>query len=384
MKPQTRHSEGIEGWLRLKGADNVGPVTFTKLVNRFGTVERVLGASAAELVKVEGIGYQKAEQIAASLGKFNVQAELELAGKLGVSIISSQDERYPPALKRIYDWPPVIYVKGDFARADNLAVAIVGSRRCSMYGREQAERFGHILASAGFTIVSGMATGIDTAAHRGALAAGGRTIAVQGCGLGNVFPSDNRKLSDLISQSGACVSELPLRYEPLAENFPPRNRIIAGLSLGVIVIEAASRSGALITAGSALENGREVMAVPGKIDSHLSRGSHRLLKQGAKLVESIDDVMEALGYVGRDLKPYVNAVATETDEKMNMPLFDVEQLKLSENEKAIYNCLGKEPMHLEDIIAFTELPAGSINAGLISLRLKGVIKQLRGSSFLKA
>lgn len=382
-KPQ-QHSAGIENWLKLIRAGNVGPVTFHKLVKHFGSVEQVLGAPAGRLAEVDGIGHRTAGQIAASIDKFDVKAELTLCEKLGVYIVHIQDERYPPTLKRIYDPPPVLYVKGTFARQDNLAIAIVGSRRCSLYGREQASRFGHLLASAGVTIVSGMAFGIDTAAHRGALAAAGRTIAVQGCGLANIFPPENRKLFELISQSGACISELPLTYEPLSENFPPRNRIIAGLSIGVIVVEAGLGSGALITAHAALESGREVMAIPGKIDSPLSRGSHKLLKQGAKLVESIDDVMEALGYVGRDLKPYASTAARQAAEKVETPLFDASQLNLSENEKTIYDCLDTDPLHIEDIIARTNLPVGSINAALISLRLKGLIKQLPGNSFRKA
>jgi DNA processing protein len=229
-----------------------------------------------------------------------------------------------------------------------------------------------------------MARGIDTAAHQGALSAGGRTVAVQGCGLGNIFPPENKKLFGLIAESGACVSELPLNYEPLAENFPPRNRIIAGLSLGTIVIEAGGRSGALITARAALENNREVMAVPGKIDSPLSKGAHRLIKQGAKLVESVEDVLEALGYIGRDLKDHVSEAAARASEKMEAPLFDASQLSLSREERAIYDCLDKEPSHIEQIIAETGLPAGKTNAALISLRLKGLIKQLPGSLYVKS
>ena len=274
------NSPDIEKWLKLAGEKGVGPVTFGRLLNYFGSAESVLGASAYELAKVEGIGLQTAEKIATSRDKTDAEAELTLAEKLGVWIIHLQDNRYPAQLKFIYDPPPVLYVKGTLVESDNLSVAIVGSRRCSLYGSEQASRFAHILAGAGFTICSGLARGIDTAAHQGAIAAGGRTIAVQGCGLANIFPPENKKLFDSIAESGACISELPLRYEPLAENFPPRNRIIAGLSLGTIVIEAGSNSGALHTAKSALEYNREVMAVPGKIDSPLSSGANRLIKQG--------------------------------------------------------------------------------------------------------
>jgi DNA processing protein len=229
-----------------------------------------------------------------------------------------------------------------------------------------------------------MARGIDTAAHQGALSAGGRTIAVQGCGLANIFPPENKKLFELIAQSGACLSELPLSYEPLYTNFPSRNRIIAGLSLGTIVVEAALHSGALITARTALDYNREVMAVPGKVDSPLSKGAHQLIKQGAKLIESVEDVMEALGYIGEQLDAHVSAAATKAAEKVEKPLFDVSQFKLSSDEKVIYDCLSKEPMHIEQIIANTTVSAGSVNASLISLRLKGVVKQMPGNMFVKS
>lgn len=376
-------STNIEKWLSLIRADNVGSTTFSKLIKYFGSVDRALRASVSELAKVEGIGYKKAEQIASTRGKFDVKTELELAAKLGVSIINLDDERYPPALRQIYDPPPVIYIKGSFDREDNLAISIVGSRRCSLYGQEQASQLAHFLSSAGFTICSGMARGIDTAAHQGALSAGGRTIAVQGCGLANIYPPENKKLFKLITESGACISELPLQYEPKSENFPPRNRIIAGLSLGTIVVEAGQRSGALITARMAMENNREVMAVPGKIDSPLSKGPHKLIKQGAKLVESVEDVMEALGYIGEQLEEHVSMAARKAAENVETPLFEIKELKLSGHEKTIFETLSKEPLHIEQIIAGTDLAAGSVNASLVSLRLKGLIKQLPGSMFVR-
>jgi DNA processing protein len=381
-KPQL-NSVNIEKWLALIRADGVGPTTFAKLIKRFGSPDRALGASVSELAKIEGIGFKTAEQIAATRDKFETGKELELAEKLGVWIINLEDQRYPPLLKQIYDPPPVLYVKGSLTRQDNLAISIVGTRRCSLYGQEQASRLAHFLSSAGFTIVSGMARGIDTAAHQGALAAKGRTIAIQGCGLANIFPPENKKLFELIAESGACVSELPLQCQPLSENFPPRNRIIAGLSLGTIVIEGPLHSGALITARAALDNNREVMAVPGKIDSPLSKGAHRLIKQGATLVESVEDVMEALGYVGEQLQSHVTEAATEASEKMEAPLFDARHFKLTDDEKRIYDALGKEPLHIDQIIADTNVAAGTVNAGLISLQLKGLIKQLPGNLFLR-
>ena len=378
-----RNSVEIEKWMKLIRADGVGAVTFGKLLKVFNSVDRVLGASVSELTKVDGIGFKTAEGIVRTKNDFDTEKELELAEKLGVCVINLEDSRYPPALKQIYDPPPVLYVKGTLRRQDSLAIAIVGSRRCSAYGAEQASRFGHMLAAAGFTIVSGMARGIDTAAHRGALSCEGRTIAVQGCGLANVFPPENKKLFEIIPESGACISELPLGYEPLSENFPARNRIIAGLAMGVIVIDASARSGAIITAKSAIEYNREVMAVPGKIDSPVSKGANLLIKQGAKLVDCIEDVMEAIGYIGEGLKDFANTSAGQAEKNVEMPLFDIGRLNLSDNEKIIYEKMDGEPMHIEMVIDQVELGAGDVNSGLISLRLKGLVKQLPGNLFKK-
>jgi len=377
------NSVDIEKWLKLIRANGIGPTTFRRLLERFGRPDRILGASVGELAKTNGIGIKTAERIASSRNTFDAAAELEKAHRLGIWIIHLRDERYPTVLKQIYDPPPVLYVKGTLTKQDNLSISIVGSRSCSLYGQEQSSRLAHFLSSAGFTISSGMARGIDTAAHQGALSAGGRTIAVQGCGLGHIFPPENKRLFELISQSGACISELPLDFEPLAANFPARNRIIAGLSLGTIVVEAGLKSGALLTANAAMEYNREVMAVPGKIDSPLSKGSHQLIKQGAKLIESVEDIMEALGYYGRQLTEQVSTAAQKAREIIDKPLFDIGDLKLNNNEKKIYNCLKKEPLHIEQIITEANLTAGNINAGLISLRLKGLIKQLPGSLFLR-
>lgn len=377
------NSVDIEQWLKLIRAEGVGPATFAKLLKHFETADRILGSSVKELSKVNGVGYKTAERIAATREKFDPASELDLAHKLGVWIINLDDNRYPPVLKQIYDPPPVLYIKGTLARQDNLAISIVGSRHCSLYGQEQSSRLAHLLSSAGFTVCSGMARGIDTAAHQGALSAGGRTIAVQGCGLANIFPPENNKLFELISKSGACISELPLQSEPLSVNFPPRNRIIAGLSLGTIVVEAELHSGALITARAALDYNREVMAVPGKIDSPLSQGAHQLIKQGASLIGSVEDVMEALGYIGEQLEGHVSATAARVSDNMEEPLFDVSRLKMNEDETTIYGHLSNEPLHVEQIIAETNLMPGNVNAALISLRLKGLIKQLPGSLFVK-
>jgi DNA processing protein len=377
------HSVNIEHWLRLIRAEGIGPTLFKRLLDHFGDVERILGVSAAQLTKVEGIGFKTAERIARTRSDFNAEKELALAEKLNVRLLHLHDDRYPPALKAIYDPPPVLYVRGALTRADNLAMAIVGCRRCTHYGTEQANRFSHLLASAGFTIVSGLARGIDSAAHHGALAAKGRTIAVQGCGLANVFPPENKKLFEQIAESGAVVSELPLTYEPLAENFPARNRIIAGLSMGVLVVEATYRSGALISAQAALENNRDVMAVPGRIDSPTSAGCHRLIKQGARLIDSIEEMMEALGHIGHGLNDHVREAAVKAENEAEKTLFDLSRLNLTSEEKQIMEHLNSEPVHVEDLIAQTRLSPGRINAAVIHLQLKGLIKQLPGNCYIR-
>jgi DNA processing protein len=381
MERIPENSPDIEKWIKLIRADGVGPVSFGRILKWYGSVAAALGATAGGLARIEGIGPKTAERIVSTRDRFDTCAELERAEELGVWILHMGDPRYPPLLKQIYDPPPVLYVKGTLERADNLGIAIVGSRRCSIYGSEQASRLAHLLAASGFTVVSGMARGIDTAAHHGALAAEGRTIAVQGCGLAHVFPPENARLFELISQSGACISELPLQFEPLSENFPPRNRVIAGLSLGTIVVEAGLRSGALITARTALESNREVMAVPGKIDSPLGKGPNQLIKQGAKLIESVEDVMEALGYVGDQLKEHTARAAGEAVAKAEMPLFETPSGNLQGHDKQIYDALGGEPLHTDQVIDRTDLPPGTVNATLMSLRLRGLIRQLPGNLF---
>ncbi len=377
------HSEGIEYWLRLTHAEGVGPVLFARLVKQFGSVENALGASVGAMMKAEGVGDVTAGKIARSRDRFDAAKELDLANKYKVVLIHWDDERYPPALKSIYDPPPVLYVRGTLERSDALSVAIVGSRRCSAYGSEQASRFGYLLASSGFTIVSGLARGVDTAAHRGALSAKGRTIAVQGCGLAKVFPPENEKLAALITESGAVIGELPMDYEPLAENFPARNRIIAGLSLGTLVAEAPYNSGALLTAKAALDYDRDVMAVPGKIDSPLSGGCHRLIKDGARLVDSVEDILDTLGCVGQGLKSHVEDSSQQAEAEAQATLFDSARLNLSAAEEAVWGGFDSEPIHIEGIIAKSGLAAGQVHSAVINLQLKGLVKQLPGGIYAR-
>jgi DNA processing protein len=378
-----KNSVNIDKWIKLIRCDGIGPIAFARLLKYFDNIDDALGASTHRLEKVEGIGPKTAESILASRDKFDTEKEIQLAKKLGIWIINLEDSRYPAALKRIYDPPPVLYVKGTLKSSDALAVAIVGTRRCTTYGTEQSSRLGYMLASAGFTITSGLASGIDTAAHLGAIKATGRTIAVQGCGLAHIFPPENKKLFGQVADSGACISELPLEFDARSENFPARNRIISGLSMGVIVVESAGIGGAMITAAAAVEQNREVMALPSKVDSPVSVGPHRLIKEGARLVHSIDDVMESLGYIGEGLKEHASFTATAAEKDVQGQLFDIEQLNLSQIEKTVLKNLDKEPAHIDEVIGKTALAAGQINSALICLRLKGLINQLPGNMFTK-
>jgi len=285
-------ASGLEALLTLNMVEGLGVTLLSRLLERFGSPEAVLAASRNALEEVEGVGSEVSRNISKATKKNDASAEMKAAEALGVKIISAASEDYPQPLRRIFDPPLVLYVKGELKEEDALAMAIVGSRRASYYGKNQAERLAGSLAKMGFTIVSGMAWGIDSAAHKGALGAGGRTIAVLGSGLANPYPKGNEKLLAEIIENGAAISEFPLTFPPRAENFPRRNRLISGLCLGVVVVEAAERSGSLITARWAMEQGREVFAVPGPIDSATSRGTHRLIKDGAKLVERVEDVIE--------------------------------------------------------------------------------------------
>ena len=296
----------------------------------------------------------------------------ELCRQRGIEIIIEADSRYPRNLLEIHDPPGALFVRGELTPDDSLAVGVVGTRHGTQYGLRTAERLAGSLARAGLTVVSGLARGIDAAAHRGALAAGGRTIGVLASGVTNIYPPEHVRLADEVVAHGALISESPPDGEPLAGMFPQRNRLISGLSLGIVVVEAAERSGALITARHAMEQGREVFAVPGNIDSRASRGCHRLLRDGAKLVETVDDVLEELG-------PLVEAVPRDDGQTIHHPA----ELLLNEQEQQVLAAIDGEATPVDRIIAETGLPAPQVLATLSVLEVRRLVRRLSGTTVVR-
>jgi len=375
--PSQTASPAAREALRLSLVDNVGPILFGRLVEHFGSVEGVLGASAAELRRVEGIGPRLAEGIARGRGTVDVDAEIAAAAEAGVRIISLDDAEYPAALKHIPDPPICLYVRGTLEPADAVSLAIVGTRRASHYGAEQARRFATLAAQAGMVIVSGLARGIDTAAHVGALEIGGRTLAVIGCGLCHVYPPQNAELARRIAEHGAVISSLPMHVAPESKNFPPRNRIIAGLTLGTLVVEGALRSGAMITARLANEYNREVFALPGRVDQTNSQGPHALIREGqAKLVSCLADILDELGNVGEMLAEDAAGVAPESAGRPAAPG------QLSDTEQAVLEVLGVEGMPIEAVCEFSGRGAAEVAGALTMLQLKGLVRRLPEGLFV--
>jgi DNA processing protein len=320
---------------------------------------------------VKGIGEKTVAALRRRPGTESVQQELEKAWENGVSLITWDSDAYPQLLREIHNPPIVLYVKGRPEILSHPGIALVGSRAATSYGKKTAENLASNLAGYEITVISGMALGIDAAAHRGALSAGGTTVAVLGCGPNIIYPPQNRSLYEEIVERGAVVSEYPLDTQPENFRFPARNRIISGLSLGVVVVEAAQRSGSLITAEMALEQGREVFAVPGRIDSLKSAGCHRLLQEGAKLVRSVEDILSELP---GQLPPARKAGDGGREEKARPPL--------NGDEKLIFSSLDVYPKNIEDIITTTGLPAHAVAGGLLHLELHGLIEVLPGRQYL--
>ena len=366
--------------LRWALTPEVGPILFQRIVERFGSAQAALSTGAAQLQTVEGIGPATAETIARGREGVNVQSEIMLAAEHGVRVLCMDDDEYPALLKHIADPPICLYVKGELKPTDGVAVAIVGARRCSSYGLEQAHRFGYQLAQRGMAIISGLARGIDGESHKGALSAGGRTLAVLGNGLANIYPPEHKELAERIAESGAVISALPMTTTPEAKNFLPRNRVIAGLSLGVVVIEAAQRSGALSTAARACEYNREVFALPGRVDVDSSRGTNALIRdQHAKLITCADDVLDELGDVGEALRQ----PAGTTEQKEEQPSLLNGGPDLSDEERALIEQLDHDEKSIEVLVEATGLPTPKVTATLIALQLKGLARQLPGNIFVR-
>jgi len=351
-------------WVWLSSLPGVGNKSCLNLVRHFGSAENVYQCSFSELIASGVIKESTARNVSENRNLDVVNEYLKTVKENGIKVYTIHDDEYPENLKNIYDPPPVLYVKGELIKEDSLAVSIVGSRKASDYGLKVAERIASRLSELGITIISGMALGIDSAAHRGALAAGGRTIAVFACGLKYVYPMANYRLSQEIQKYGAIISEYPFDKEAYPAQFPARNRIISGMSLGVIVVEAGEKSGSLITADFALEQGREVFAVPGNISSPNSKGTNTLIKSGAKLVSKMEDIIEELN---------LNVIYKEKD---NINKYD--NLDIGPEESRILAFLKGTGGEKDGIAAATGLEPGKVMAALTMLEIKGLIQQIGG------
>lgn len=369
-------SSAARKYLRLQCADRVGPVCARKLVEHFGSIDGVFNASVAALERVEGIGLYRGRAVLSARDDEASQRAVALAAERGARVICWEDPDYPQLLKHTPDPPVCLYVRGRLEPEDGVAMAIVGSRRVTRYGLEQSGRFAALLAGAGFTIVSGLARGADAAAHRGALTANGRTVAVMGCGLGQIYPPEHAALAEEIVQRGALLSELPIDAPPEARNFLPRNRIIAGMSLGVIVTECGKRSGALATARYASEYNREVFAVPGQADNPRAHGSNALLRDNhAKLIMGLEDVLDELGDVGRIMQPQNQDAPDKQPEHAPTPL--------DADEQAVMNTIALDDTPLEHICDHSGCTPAKVAATLTRLQMKGFVVQRPGNLFAR-
>jgi DNA processing protein len=361
--------DNLKYWLALNNIADLGPVTIKKMWDHFGDIKHVWEAEKDDIQRIEGINQRAVKAYIEQRGKLDLAGELKNVEKNKVKVYTLEEENFPANLKNIYDPPPVLYVKGDIIKSDEKALAIVGTRRASRYGLETARKLAFELASLSITIVSGLASGIDTAAHQGALDAKGRTLAVFGCGVDVIFPAENRDLAKQIESSGALVSEFPMGARTEKGNFPRRNRIISGLSLGTIVVEGAYDSGALITAKYALDQGREVFAVPGNVEADQSKGPHWLIKQGAKLVESVEDVLSELeNFLG----PYKIRPQPKKEKDLS---------GLSGDEKRMVEALFSEPKHIDQLANILKMEVSAVSSLLMMLELRGFIKPLPGKFY---
>lgn len=356
----------LKYWIAFSRVSRVGRARLALLEGSFGSLASAWVASAAQLQHA-GLDRGTAQHVAATRGQVDPDAELEKVRKAGITALTWHDEDYPPRLKEIYDKPPVLYIRGNLEPADERSVAIVGTRKPTAYGRETARQLTSDLAQSGVTIVSGLARGIDGVVHRTALEAGARTIAVLGSGVDVMYPREHGALAEQIAQSGAVVSEHPMGARPDAQNFPRRNRIISGMSMGTLVIEAPEGSGALLTARHALEQNREVFAVPGSILSPVSRGGNQLIRDsGAKLVTSADDVMEELNL-------------SAADHQLELAAFFPED----EAQAAVLKFVTFDPIHIDEITRNSALAASTVSGALTMMELRGLVRQVGGMNYVR-
>ncbi len=372
-----------EHWLQLSLTDGIGPILGRRMIDAAGSALAATQMTRREISQIEGIGLAKAQAVADSLKSAEADAILQVnkANELGAKIICPDDDIWPALLKELPAAPLVLFFMGTLEPRDLQSLGIVGSRRCSHYGREQAERFAALLAGAGFCVISGGARGVDSAAHRGAMQhPNGRTIAVLGSGLDVPYPPENKPLFDQIIQRGALVSEFPFGTPPNAENFPRRNRIVSGLSRGVLVIEADERSGALITARLANEeHGRPVFALPGRVDNQMSAGPHQLIRDGATLVTKLEHITGALD----PLPDHVHQPGLFSPESTEEKSPAAPQANLSDRQQLILNNIGPDPSAVDDIIDKTNLPAPAVLQELTFLTLRGLLKRADGQTYVK-
>jgi len=362
-----------EALVALNLIEHVGPIRVRQLLDHFGDAPAILRASRTQLLGVRGIGEETAAAIAGWEAVVDLDAELKRIQDFGCHVLTQADEAYPELLRQIYDPPVVLYVKGALTARDKNAVAMVGSRLTTPYGVETARKLAYQLAYVGVTVVSGGARGIDTAAHQGALAAKGRSVVVLGNGINIVFPSENAGLFERVASQGAVITQFPFNRQADKQSFPIRNRIVAGMTLGTVVVEAGLSSGALITANFATDYGRQVFAVPGRIDSPRSKGCHDLIKKGAKLSEGVEDILSEFEY----LFPATNRPASPGETGV------LPALALSENEQRVYDSLSKQEISIDDVIRGCGLPSSAVSVALFSLEMKRLVRQLPGKLFVR-
>lgn len=356
-----------EAYIALNMVPRIGPVRVRRLLEALGSPSGVLRASVSKLESIEGIGPEAAKSICNWESRVDLGAELALVREAGAKVLTLADPSYPRALREIHDPPTVLYVRGDILDRDRYAIGVIGTRKPSHYAGDCAKKLSYQLAYAGVTVVSGLARGIDTAAHQAALAAKGRTIAVLGSGFLELYPPENKELAEKISTSGAVITEFSMHIKADRQTFPMRNRIISGCSFGVLVVEAGARSGALISANQAGEQGRSIYAVPGRIDNPGAIGSNKLIQQGAKLVTSAADILDDMGLLFAE-KPQLAAAPRP---------------ELSGHEETVHGAIGDEEAHIDAVIERSGLPSHTVSSTLLALEMKKLVRQLPGSRFVR-